>query len=142
MSFWRSISTPRRAAVDFAEHWKQPTPHRWQVLGVAMALTFAMIMLAIPESQRIPPAKPDVTYITTLAPDRTLAEIEASNIANQARKDRRAALLAEREERRRENFRALGRATFLDVDALEKQFSEDPEPAPSAAPRSATPAQQ
>lgn len=138
-SFLRRIS-PRGAIMDFVQEWRAPNPHRWQVLGVSVAATFALMVVFMPDSQRVPPAKPEVTWITTFAPGRSDAEIVASNEANQLVKDQRAAEAAAREERRKEAFRALGRATGLDVDALEKQYSEDP-PATeaSAAPQPAAP---
>ena len=122
--FLRLIS-PKRAVDDFVGHWKQPTPHRWQILGVAGALTFAMFMLLVPESQRVPPARPEVTYITTWDETRTRDEIIASNLANQERQDRIAALMQERAELRKELYRQLGRATFVDVDAMEKEIEAD-----------------
>lgn len=126
-SFWRNVS-PTGAVRDFLGVWRD-NPYRWRVLAVSAVLTGTMIYGFIPESQRAEPERPTVTYITSFAPDRTDAEIIASNIENQKLKEQRQALIAEREERRREAFRALGRATFLDVDALEKQYSEDPAPA-------------
>lgn len=83
-----------------------------------------MLIVLIPDSQPIPPPRPEVTYITSFAPDRTDAEIAASNEANQVLKDKRAARAAELAERRKQNFRALGRASGLDVEALERQYSE------------------
>lgn len=134
MAFWRRIS-PRGAVTDLVEQWRRPQPYRWQILGLAMAISFTMLIVLIPPSQRVPPARPDVTYITTLDESRTDAEIAASNRANQARKDEAAALAAERAELRREAFRALGRASGIDVDKLERQYADDP-PAPE---RSAQP---
>jgi hypothetical protein len=133
MSFWKRFS-PKRAVLDFADEWRQPTPHRWPILGVAVAFTFSMLMVFLPESKRLPPPAPDVTYISTWSADRTQAEIVASNLANQQRKDEIAALMAERQQQRREAFRALGRASFIDVDALEEQFAEDAAPAETARP--------
>ena len=111
MSYWRRIS-PRGAIADFIAEWRQPRPYRWHVLGLAVALTFTMMVLLIPESQPIPPARPDVTYITTWQEGRTDEEIAASNAANQVA-------------RRREAFRALGQASGFDVDELERQFADD-----------------
>ena len=124
MSFWRRIS-PAHAVGDFADQWRQPTPHRWKILGVSAAATFAIFMVFVPEDQRVPPARPEVTYITTWAPDRTQEEIIASNLANQARKERLAAERAAREERKKELYRALGRATFIDVDAMEAEIARE-----------------
>ena len=124
MSYWRRIS-PRGAVSDFIEEWRRPQPYRWQILGLAVAITFAGMVFLIPENVRVPPARPEVTYITTWEEGRTDEEIAASNAANQARKEEAARLAAERQARRREAFRALGKASGFDVDELERQYSED-----------------
>lgn len=137
MGYWSRFS-PGGAFADFVEQWRQPTPYRWQILGVSVALTFTMMVLLIPESERVPPAKPEVTYISTFAPGRTEAEIIESNIANQERQDALEAERAAREERRRDAYRALGRASGFDVEELEEYYSErfaedaPAEPAPAA----------
>jgi hypothetical protein len=118
--FLRRIS-PRRAALDLAEQWRQPTEHRWPILGVAVAATFALFMLFIPESQRIEPRRPEVIFISTWEEDRTEQQIIASNCANQKLKDDLEARLAQRAELRRDIYKALGRATFIDVDAIEEE---------------------
>lgn len=122
--FFRRVS-PKRAIVDFAETWRQPTPHRWPILGVAIALTFFTFMLFIPKSQRVPPPKPDVIWITTYAPDRTRAQIIASNCANQQLMDELQKRLDERANLRREMYAALGRATFINVDKILKEAKEE-----------------
>lgn len=118
--FLRLIN-PKRAALDFAEQWKQPTPHRWPILGVALALTFALFMLFIPESQRIEAKRPEVIYISTWEEGRSERDIIASNCANQQLKDELQAKLEERAEIRVDMYKALGRATFIDVDAIEAE---------------------
>lgn len=125
MSYWRNIS-PRGAIGDLVELWRQPTPYRWQILGLSVAATFTLMVLMIPESERVPPAQPDVTFITTFEAGRTDEEIVASNLENQKRQDQLRAEAEARAERRREAFRALGRASGFDVDALERQYSDDP----------------
>jgi hypothetical protein len=124
MKFWRLIS-PRRAVEDFAHEWRQPNPYRWRVLGVSVAATFALMMLLLPDSERIQPRPPEVTWITTFAEGRTEAEIIASNVENQRRKDRLAAEAAERAERRRQAYKALGRATGVDVDEMEAEIERE-----------------
>lgn len=136
MSYWRRIS-PRGAIADFIEEFRQPRPYRWQILGLAVAITFAGMVFLIPESVRVPPARPEVTFITTWEEGRTDAEIAASNAANQERKDEAARLAEERQARRREAFRALGKASGFDVDQLERQFAEE-----EAAPETDPPAQE
>jgi len=122
--FFRRIS-PRRAVTDFHEQWKQPTPHRWQILGVAMAATFAVFMLFIPDSERLAPERPDVIYISTFDDARSEAEIIASNCANQQLKDELQAMMDASAERRREMYEALGRATFIDVDAMKAEIEAE-----------------
>ena len=115
----------KAAVEDFASEWQRPTPHRWGILGVAVAFTFAIMMVFLPETQRGAEPKPDVTYIASFAPDRTEEEVIASNEENQRRKDERAALLQRREERRRELYKELGRATGLDVDEMERRIQRE-----------------
>lgn len=118
--FLRNIS-PRRAVTDFAKVWREPTDHRWPVLGVAMALTFALFMLFIPADRRIDPRPPEVIYISTWSDGRTEREIIASNCQNQRLKDDLEDRMAQRAEIRRDMYMALGRATFIDVDAIEAE---------------------
>ena len=138
MSFWRKIS-PRGAVDDFVHEWRRPNPYRWRVLGVSVAATFALMVVMIPDSERIEPRPPEVTWITTFEPGRTDEDIIASNIENQKRKDKLKAEAAARAEQRKKNARALGSAMGFDVDELERQYGEDPAPAASeAAPKPAT----
>lgn len=122
--FLRRIS-PKRAALDFVGQWRQPTPHRWPILGVAIAGTFALFMLFIPESQRIEPKPPEVIYISTWEEGRSERQIIASNCANQQLKNELEAKLEQRAEIRRDMYRALGRATFIDVDEIERQVEAE-----------------
>ncbi|MXP26083.1 hypothetical protein GRI39_08540 [Altererythrobacter indicus] len=123
MSFLRSIN-PVGAVSDFAVIWKE-NPYRWRVLIVSAALTVGIFMLLLPKSQRIPPRPPEVIYISTFAEGRTEAEILASNLSHQKKKEALEDLLAQREELRKDLYRKLGKATFLDVDKLEKQMEPD-----------------
>lgn len=121
-SFLRQIN-PKRAVEDFADQWGQPTPHRWQILGVAIAATFAIFTLFIPDSQRIEPTRPNVTYIATFDEGRSEGQIIAANCANQRLKDEIARRIAANEEARKEMYKTLGRATFIDVDEMESEIS-------------------
>ena len=118
-NFWRDVS-PRGAVGDLVGEWRQPTPHRWQILGVSIAATFALMMVFLPEEQRAPPEKPVITWINTFDAGRTDEEIIASNIENQQRQDAIRAIREAQAERRREIYRALGRASGMDVDADRK----------------------
>jgi hypothetical protein len=110
---------------DLVHEWRQPTPYRWQILGVSVAATFAMMVVFIPESQRADQRKPKVTWISTFGEKRTLTQIKASNLANQQRQDKIRAENAQIEEKRKELYRQLGRATFIDVDAMERKLQRD-----------------
>ena len=101
------------------------------MLGVSVAATFTLMVVMIPDSERAEPRAPKVTWISTFAPDRTDAEIIASNIENQKRKDKLAAEAAERAERKRDAARALARASGFDPDELERQFGDKPAAAPA-----------
>ena len=133
MSYWRRLN-PRGGIEDLIDYWRQPTPYRWQILGLSVAATFTMMVVLIPESERVEPKRPEVTYITTFEPGRTDEQIRASNLENQRRKDAREAELAERAERRREAYRALARASGFDPDELERDFGDDAAATPSTAP--------
>jgi hypothetical protein len=122
--YWRNVS-PTGAVGDLIELWKQPTPYRWQILCVSVALTFTLMVVLIPESQRKAPERPHITYISTFEPGRSDDQIAASNIANQKRQDELQARRDAIEERKKEAYRTLGRATGLDVDAMEEQIERD-----------------
>ena len=122
--YWNRFA-PRGALEDLLAYWRQPTPYRWQILALSVALTFTLMVLFVPESERIEPRSPDVTYISTFAPDRTDEEIMASNRENQARQDELQAQRDALEERKRQLYRNLGRATGVDVDAMEEQIERD-----------------
>ena len=138
MSFWRQIS-PRGAVGDFVHEWRRPNPYRWRVLGVSVAATFTLMVIVIPDSQRMEPRAPEVTWISTFRPDRTDEDIVASNIENQKRKDRLKAEAAARAERKKQAARALARASGFDPDELERQFGDRPAPSAAASQPAAKP---
>lgn len=116
---------PRPGLSDFWSEFRKPQPYRWPILAVS-ALPFAVIFYwAASEEVYLPPERPTVTYITSFAPDRSEAEIIASNEANQAKKDELRAQQEEFEQKKREMYRALGRATGVDVDAMEAQIEAE-----------------
>ena len=131
---------------DFVEQWKQPTPYRWQTLGIAVALTFTLMILLVPKTERAPPAKPTIIWINSWPEGRSEKEIVASNLANQKRKDADAALERQREAFRKEFYRKLAKASGMDPDELVREYGQKDaaqagsgakpaaEPAPVAAP--------
>jgi len=136
--------SPIEGIGGFVDQWRQPTPYRWQILGLSVALTFTMIVLLVPKTEHAPPAQPDIIWINSWPENRSEKEIIASNIANQKRKDAEAALAREREEVRKNFYRNLARASGMDPDELAREFGQpkaNPAAKPAAgAPRQAAPA--
>jgi thymidylate kinase len=117
-SIWRE-ATPFGAIGDLITVFKQAGPNRWRFAFLAMLPPLGIFWTFASEEVRIPPPKPKITYITSFRPDRTDAEIIASNIANQIYQDKLRAEQAKREEEVREIYKKLGRMSGLDVDAIE-----------------------
>lgn len=124
MSYLDKIN-PAGGIADFWHEFRRPNPYRWPVLLISFLITGSILSMIIWEKVRIPPERPTVTYITSFAPDRTDAEIAASNLANQKLQDERRAAEAARLERQRDAYRALGRATGMDVDAIEERVARE-----------------
>lgn len=116
---------PTPGALDFWNEFRKPTPYRWPILGVSALMTFTLMYQFTSESVLVPPAPPQVTYIASFPADRTDAEIIASNIENQRNQDAVAALLEQNEERKRELYRALGRASGMDVDEIDREAAQE-----------------
>lgn len=116
---------PSGGIADFWQEIRRPTPYRWPILGLSMLCTFALLFWVTKERVLVPPEPPKVSFISTFEAGRTDAEIMASNLANQERKARREAEQAKREEQAKAAYRALGRATGLDVDAMERKIAQE-----------------
>ncbi|MCH2487692.1 MAG: hypothetical protein MK010_08125 [Erythrobacter sp.] len=110
---------------DFWSEFTRPNPYRWPILAVSLLCTFCLIFWITKERVIGPPAPPEVTYISTFAEGRTDEEIIASNIANQELQEEIRAEQAAREEEVRDMYRTLGRASGLDVEAMEAEIAED-----------------
>lgn len=124
---------PTGGAMDFWREFTRPNPYRWPILGLSALFTFGLLYWVTQERVYVPPPAPEVSYISTFAPGRTDAEIIASNIANQRRKERLAAEQAAREEKVRDMYRALGRASGFDVEAMEREIAAEKARAEAAA---------
>jgi hypothetical protein len=116
---------PKTGAEDFWEVFRRPQPYRIPILLVSTLIPVTVLYFFVGERTMIPPRSPEVTYITTFPEGRTDEEILASNIENQERQDASRARREALEERKREAYRALGRATGLDVDAMEREIAEE-----------------
>ena len=116
---------PSEGISDFWTEIRRPTPYRWPVLGLSLLCTFALLFWVTKERVLVPPEPPKVSFISTFAQGRTDAEIIASNLENQKRKERLAAEQVKRDEEVKAAYRALGRATGLDVDAMERKIAAE-----------------
>jgi len=119
-TFWRQVS-PRGAVLDFIEVYRQAGPNRWRIAALSAVATVATFSVMWNEGAAGPPRPPEITYITAWPAHRTDAEIIASNIANQKRKERLAAEQAKRDEATRQAYKTLGRLSGMDVDAIERR---------------------
>jgi hypothetical protein len=114
-------ANPAGAVADFRAAFRQAGKKRWWLILLAGSITAFLFSSFLLQTWYGPPAKPEVTWITSFEPGRTDAEIVASNIENQKRKDAYAAELAKREEEVREIYRKLGRASGMDVDSVDAE---------------------
>ena len=118
------LSTRFNAKAGFADLWdylREPRPYRWSLLALSIAIPLTGLAMLTRESNFRPPDAPKVSFISTFAEGRSDEEIRRSNIENQKRKEAREAELAELREKKVEAYKALGRATGLDVDQMERE---------------------
>lgn len=120
MSYWHNVN-PVGAIADLATVFRQAGSNRWRIGALSALTTVGIFSVMAGESWTQPRALPEITYITVWDPHRTDAEIIASNIEHQKRKDALAAEQAKREEQVRGIYKTLGRASGMDVDAIERK---------------------
>ena len=116
-AYFRHVN-PRGMLADFREVWRQAGQHRWRIAAVSAACTFGVFTLMMQQGGKAPHQPQKVTYITVFRPDRTDAEIMASNLDNQKRKEALAKEQAKRDEQVRAIYKTLGRWSGMDVDRI------------------------
>lgn len=116
---------PKAGVSDFWDYIRRPVPYRWPILAASFASTFGLLYVFTQESVFVPPEPPKVVFITTFAEGRSDAEIRRSNIENQQRKEAREAERAALRDRKVDAYKALGRATGLDVDAMAREAAAE-----------------
>lgn len=136
MSIWRNIN-PTGALGDFVAVWRSAGRMRWRFALLAIAISATLFSLIVREEHRIEPRPPEVDYITSWRADRSEAEIRASNIANQRRNLRLAAEQAKRDEMVKNIYRSIGRASGMDVDAIDRKAKAEDAASAAAAQKSA-----
>ena len=132
--FTNSRFNPAPGALDFWNEFRKPNPYRVPLL-LASTVPFGLIFYALSDTYYVTPDRPQIDYITTFDPERSDAEIIASNIANQEVKELREARDAELAQRKRDIYKALGEATGMDVEEIERRADEERAAAAAAAER-------
>ena len=117
----KSRFNPASGVSDFWNEIRRPTPYRWPILGLSILPVALILYWALGTTVYGEPERPKVTYITTLDATRSDAEITAENLANQEVKDLRSAELARLAERKREIYKAVGAASGMDVEEIERK---------------------
>jgi hypothetical protein len=113
---------PASGIADFWTEFRRPNPHRWPILALSIAPVAGMLYWgATGTTVYAEPERPKINYITTLDPTRTDAEIAAENRANQEIKDLRAAEEERIAAKKRELYKALGKAAGMDVEKIERE---------------------
>ena len=113
---------PANGIADFWNEFRRPNPHRWPILALSIAPVAAMLYWGVTGTTAYAePERPKINYITTLDPTRTDAEIAAEIRANEEIKDLRAAEEERVAARKRELYKALGKAAGMDVEKIERE---------------------
>lgn len=123
-SFIANVS-PTGAISDLAEVFRQAGPRRWRTLVAAVLVAAGIFSILAREEHRIAPRLPTITYINSWRADRSDGEIRATNKAWQKAQTRLDAEQAARDEEVRKIYKAIGRASGMDVEAIERQAAAD-----------------
>lgn len=121
---WRNAN-PTGAVGDFVTVFKEAGRNRWRIAALSAATTLGLFWSLTHDSWKKPRALPEITYITTFAPDRSETESLAFREARQKERDELLARQAEADEATRRLYKVLGRATGIDVDTLDAQAKAD-----------------
>lgn len=112
---------PAGGIADFWNEIRRPNPYRWPILFVSALPAAFMVWWGVNSTVYGEPERPRITYITTLDAARSDAEILAENRANQEIKDLREAEEARIAAKKRDLYKALGRAAGMDVEEIERK---------------------
>ena len=112
---------PADGIADFWNEIRRPHPYRWLFLTLSILPVAGMLWWGVNSTVYGEPERPSITYISTFEPARSDAEIIAENLANQEIKDLRAAEEARIAQKKRDLYKALGRAAGMDVEEIERK---------------------
>ncbi|MEZ5742719.1 MAG: hypothetical protein R3D89_03025 [Sphingomonadaceae bacterium] len=122
--YWQHVQ-PTGMWADFKTVWQQAGGNRWRIALLSVLATGSLFTLMLPEGGSAPHAPPKVTYITVWPEHRTDEEIMASNIANQKFQEEKRAEQMRRDERVKDIYRALGKASGMDVEKIEAEAAAE-----------------
>lgn len=115
--YWKHVH-PTGMVADFKAVWKEAGHNRWRIAAVSAACTFGIFYLMFQQEAKGPQPPLTITYISTLPAHRSEAQIIASNVENQKRKEAVDKILAERDEEVRDIYKTVGRMSGMDVDKI------------------------
>lgn len=118
--FFRNVS-PVRAIKDLWQILGAPSEFRFRSLALAMLVTGGIFSVMWQQGGRGLPRPPEVIYFESWRADRSDAEIIAGNIAATKKAKAEEAAEKAREEDVRKMYKAVGAATGLDTDAMDRQ---------------------
>ena len=117
MTIFRDVSFVG-AGADLIAFLRTPRQHRWLLVILACAPpAFIVLLFNLDVLEVSRPGEPEVTYIESWPANRSIKDIVASNLARQKIED-------VQEEKIREAYKALGRASGMDVDRIEREAEE------------------
>lgn len=128
---WREAS-PRGAIADIRTVYDQAGKHRWSIAILSGLATFGLFSVMVSQSWKKGRELPEIIYINSWPADRTAAETKAFVEENQRRKEERAALEAKVEAETKAFWKSLGRASGMDVEAMEAEAEADRKAAEAA----------
>ncbi|WP_260924159.1 hypothetical protein [Novosphingobium sp. 9] len=122
---WKDVVNPSGMVAEFRMVWKEAGQHRWRIAALSAATTFGVFYLMAGQQGEAPYPSPKITWISTFKPGRTDAEIEASNVENQKRKEFVEAAQAKNDAQVRDLYKTVGRYSGMDVDKIVAQADAD-----------------
>lgn len=128
---WREAS-PRGALADLKTVYDQAGKNRLLIGAMAALTTFGIFSIMAGESWIKDRKMPEIIYINSWPEDRTAAETKAFIEENQRIKEERAKLEAEAEAEAKRLWKALGRVSGMDVEAIEAKAEADRKAAEAA----------
>lgn len=113
------------AITEFIEVFRDAGPTRWRTMLASAAITGFLFWALTHESWRGPPPRPTITYINSWPLTRSTKQTRDFIMANQKFNDARAKEQAEADEKMRQMYKAVGRASGMDVDRIERDAKAD-----------------